>query len=129
MKKSEFKQFLKEEIYKKLLEVKISKPGELYPIVDSSMNIDYDNLVKNIKKYKGTIKSRLKITDIDELNEFLTHYVNAYSEIEHQGDQELYLDMSLEEFMSDIEAVYGYTDKEDWDSSPEYDTITINDIK
>ena len=112
----------------KINEIKVNKPNELYSVVNSDLNIDYDNLIRNIKIHKNKIQSKLGITDIDKLNKFLTFYINCYTEVEHQGDEELYVDMSLNDFLEDIEEMYKASPEEEWAPDPEYDVVTINDI-
>ena len=114
--------------YYNLNEIRVNEPDFFYPIVNSDTNINYDNLIKNIKIHKNKIQSKLGITDKDKLNELLTFYINTYTEVEHQGDEDLYIDMSLEDFIEDIKGFYEGSTEEDWAPDPTYDVVTIKDI-
>ena len=95
---------------------------------NGDVSIDYDNVVKNIKKHKSLIANRLNIDNINNLNEFLVFYINALQEIEHQGEQDLYTDITLEELIEDIEGLYSGSEKEEWKSNPNFDIVTVKDI-
>jgi hypothetical protein len=110
-------------------EIKVEKPNEFYDFLDSDGSIDYGNVVKNIKKFKGQIASKLGITDTERLNKFLAHYVNELQEMEHAGEEDVYEDLTLEGFLGDLEAMYRYDDEISWEPDPEYDIVTIQDIQ
>ena len=117
------------DIVDELDEIKVNKPsGELYPIVDVEGDINYKNLVKNVKKFKRKIAAKLQIEDTNLLNRLLTFYVNAFTEVEHQGEQGLYLDITVDEMIADIKGWYEGSQDDDWEPDPEYDVVTIEDI-
>lgn len=120
----------------KIDEIKVNKPGFL-PIVqprtdeevEGNYEIIYDNLINNIKRFKNRIAKHLNITDKDLLNKFLTYYVNSCADVEDQGEEQDYKDITLEEFLEDIAVAYKYSKPADLEPNPNYDTFTIQDIQ
>jgi hypothetical protein len=110
-------------------EIRIEKPNEFYDLLDSGGDIDIENVIKNIKKFKSQIADTLDITDTERLNKFLTHYANAVLETADFGDADLYENLTLEEFINDIEALYDTSHEGNWEYDLEYDRIKPQDIQ
>jgi hypothetical protein len=110
-------------------EIKVEKPNEFYDLLDSGGDIDIENVIKNIKKFKSQIADTLDITDTERLNKFLTHYANAVLETADFGDADLYENLTLEEFINDIEALYDTSHEGNWEYDLEYDRIKPQDIQ
>ena len=49
--------------------------------------------------------------------------------MEHQGEQDLYKGITLEELIEDLKNVYDSSNERDWEPDPGYDIITIQDIQ
>ena len=103
---------------------------------EESAVVDYNNLAKNIKMFKPLIAKKLKSYSLDKdtLDRFLINYANNYIETEHVGEayNALY-NITLQEWLDDIVANFEdmYEDDEEieYEPDPNYDELTIDDIR
>ena len=103
---------------------------------EESAVVDYNNLAKNIKMFKPLIAKKLKSYSLDKdtLDRFLINYANNYIETEHVGEayNALY-NITLQEWLDDIVANFKdmYEDDEEieYEPDPNYDELTIDDIR
>ena len=90
--------------------MKINKPNPFLPIVsydefEEHPVFDWDNIFKNIRRYKKEIAKVLNISDENQLRKYILYYVNwGLQEMEHQGEVEVYKDITLEDFLKDIKS-------------------------
>ena len=115
--------------------------NKLFPMLTSdsteeSAVVDYNNLAKNIKMFKPLIANKLKSYSLDKdtLDRFLINYANNYIETEHAGEayNALY-NITLQEWLDDIvanfEDMYEEDEEIEYEPDPNYDELTIDDIR
>jgi hypothetical protein len=126
------------EEYKKfgIQEIKV-QPSILLPMVDLETGNDgdehyvlnYENVLKNLKGFKHIIAKHLGVPVSPELNNFLVFYISQLQEMEHQGEEEVYANITFQEFLNDIKSVYEYSSPEDWVYDPNYDIYSAEDLQ
>jgi len=127
---NDFNGFLTQEFNKAdvIKEIKV-QPLSFLPIANTDNTLNYENIIKNLKSFKSLIARHLGVPVTPELNDFLVYYVGELQGMEYAGEADLYLDMTLEEFLDDIKSLYEDSSPEDWEYDPDYHEYSVADLQ